>query len=313
MKSISIIVPIYNESEIIELFSSTLNDELNRINNIRFEIVFINNSSTDDTFFKIKKIKFKNHKYKIVDLSNYFGKEAAILAGLEIVTSDAYVVIDPDLEDPPALIKQMIDIWIVDKKDIVYTKKTYEDISILKKTLKKLFYIFLFSLVPKNQTINPNVGDFRLISRRVRDEILTFREKTRFFRNIVSLINLNSGTIEFERPKRIKGKSKSNLNFLFNYALDCLFSSEGKPLSLLTYVSFIMIFISLSLTILLIIKKIFGLGIILPGFTFVTVLLLTLFSLNFLFLSFIGEYCHRILREAKNRKHYIVNQIIDIE
>lgn len=310
MKSISIIVPIYNEEEIIGIFSNELNKVISKIRNYKFKVVFINNYSTDKTKEIIKKTSFEPNHFKIINLSNYFGKEAAILAGLENSESDAYIIMDPDLEDPPHLIERMLKLW-EDKNEIVLTKRTSEKLPIVKKILKKIFYKLIFSFVPKNQRINEDMGDFRLISKKVRNEVIQFREKIRFFRNIVSYINFKSTIINFDRPKRIKGESKSNYNFLINYAIDCFFSSEGKPLASLSYLSFGMILISFILIIFLIIKKIFDIGIVLPGFTFANVIMIMFFSLTFLILAVLAEYSHRIFKEIKNRKIYIIEEIID--
>ena len=214
MKSISIIVPIFNEEEIIELFSDELKKTINNLTNYKFKIIFVNNKSSDNTSEIINKISFSTHNLKIINLSNYFGKEAAILAGLENSESDAYIIIDPDLEDPPYLINNMISLW-EEKNEIVLTKRKSEELPLLKKFLKMIFYKFIISFVPNNQSISENIGDFRLISKKVRNEVILFREKIRFFRNIVSYINFKTSIIEFDRPKRIKGTSKSNYYFFF--------------------------------------------------------------------------------------------------
>ena len=308
MKSISIIVPIFNEEDVIEDFSRELKKEIEQLKSYKFNVIFINNKSTDSTKEIIKRISFNQNYFKIINLSNYFGKEAAILAGLENSESDAYIIMDPDLEDPPSLIKKMLQLW-ENKNEVVLTKRSSEQLPYFKKFLKKAFYKLIFSLVPRNQTIEENMGDFRLISKKVRNEVIQFREKIRFFRNIVSYINFKSETIEFERPIRTKGVSKSNYNFLFNYAVDCFFSSEGKPLASLSYLSLGMIFISFLLIVILILKKILNIGIVLPGFTFANVLIILLFSLTFLILAILAEYSHRIFKEIKNRKIYIIEEI----
>lgn len=310
MKSISIIVPIFNEEEVIEDFSRELKKEIDKLKDYKFKIIYVNNKSTDSTSKKIVELSYLPNYFKIINLSNYFGKEAAILAGLENSESDAYIIMDPDLEDPPNLLKKMLQLW-EDRNEIVLTKRKTEQLPFFKKFLKKIFYKLIFSFVPKNQTIDENMGDFRLISKKVRNEVIQFREKIRFFRNIVSFINFKSSIIEFDRPKREKGVSKSNYNFLINYAVDCFFSSEGKPLASLSYLSIGMILISFLLIIFLIIKKIFNIGIVLPGFTFANVLIILLFSLTYLILAVLAEYSHRIFKEIKNRKIYIIEEIID--
>ena len=304
---ISIVIPCFNEELIIEDFIDELHANISKLDE-SFEIIFVDNKSNDATINKIKKKLdiFKNAK--IICLTNYFGKESAILSGIDISKGDSCIIMDPDLEDPPSLINEMILEW---KKgyDVVYAVRKTIKTTFLKKLMRSVFYFLYEIFVDKNFTIPENTGDFRLLNKKIIEQLKSMRERTRFLRGLVSFIGAKQKSIEFDRPFRKKGKSKSSILFLIKYGFDALLSSTAGPASLITkfgIFSLSMIFIFL---LFILINKFFFNPY--EGFSFTIILILFLFSLNTIMIGIIGEYITRIYNEVKQRPNYIIEEIID--
>ncbi len=304
---ISIIVPCFNEQLIINEFITEINRVIRKIDH-DFEIIIIDNNSTDNTWNYIKSAKDEFSKFKFIKLSNYFGKEAAILAGVDSATGDAAIIMDPDLEDPPELIEKMIENW-KNGSDVVLTQRTSEKISITKKILKSFFYKILIFSSNDNEKIYSDSGDFRLIDKKILTELKKMRERTRFLRGLVSYIGYNQSIIKFDRPFRKKGESKSSYSFLYKYALDSLFSFSNVPISLITKCGFSLLFFILIFSIFLLFQKITGKPI--EGFTTVLLLIGLTSSFNIIAIGLVGEYVSRIYTEVKNRPSYIISETYD--
>ncbi|MDC1330608.1 glycosyltransferase family 2 protein [Pelagibacteraceae bacterium] len=302
---ISIIVPCYNEESIIEIFTNTLEKELDKLDD-KFELIFVDNNSTDNTFSLIKKTLSNNHRYKIIRLANYFGKESAILSGLDNATGESSIIMDPDLEDPPDLIPELIKKWKAGN-EVVFTIRKSEKLPTYKKILKFFFYkILVFSSADHNK-IYANSGDFRIIDKKIVEHIKTMRERTRFLRGLVNYIGYNQTFIEYERSFRKKGKSKSSINFLIKYGFDSLVSFSNVPISLVTKFGLILFILIIVFSIFLLIQRLFGTAI--EGFTTVLLFMGLLSSFNILALGIVGEYVSRIYSEVKGRPNYIIDRI----
>ena len=304
---ISIVIPCYNEELIIEDFIKELHLNLSKINE-NFEIIFIDNKSKDKTISKIKENLKILKNAKIICLTNYFGKESAILSGIDNCNGQSCIIMDPDLEDPPSLICDMIKEW---KKgfNVVYAVRKSIETTFLKKLMRSFFYFLYKIFVDKNFTIPENTGDFRLLDKKIIEQLKNMRERTRFLRGLVSFIGAKQKSIKFDRPFRKKGKSKSSVIFLIRYGFDALLSSTAGPASLITKLgifSLSMIFVFL---VFILINKFFFNPY--EGFSFTIILILFLFSLNTIMIGIIGEYVTRIYNEVKNRPNYIIDEIID--
>jgi len=303
---ISIIVICFDESEIINEFIIALSKEISKINE-KFEVIFVDNKSSDNTLEKIKNnIKlFKN--YKIISLSNYFGKESGILAGLDNSEGDSIIIMDPDLEDPPELIKDLIAKW-KEGYDVVYTTRNKVQLPFYKNILKKIFYKVFKIFSNQEFNIPSNTGDYRIIDKKIKNILTSMRERTRFLRGLISYIGFNQTGIFFDRPIRKKGKSKSSIGWLIKYGLDSLLSSTGAPVSIITRIGFFSLIFTSIFSIFIIINKLFFNPIL--GFSFTVLLVLFLFSFNTLLIGIIGEYIIRIYDEVKTRPNYIIEDII---
>ena len=212
---ISIIVTCFNESEIINDFILALSKEIIKINE-KFEIIFVDNKSRDGTLEIIKKNAGLFNNYKIISLSNYFGKESGILAGLDNSEGEAIIIIDPDLEDPPALIGSLIKKW-KEGYEVVYAKRNKVQLPFYKNILNKIFYKIFKMSTNQEFNIPSNTGDYRIIDKKIKNILTSMRERTRFLRGLISYIGFKQTGILFDRPIRKKGKSKSSMGFLIKY------------------------------------------------------------------------------------------------
>ena len=304
---ITIIIPCYNEKEIIKDFIDELYLNVKSLKD-DFEIIFIDNKSTDNTVDILKENieVFKN--YKLICLSNYFGKEAAILSGLDKASGDASIIMDPDLEDPPSLIQELIGKW-KEGNDVVYAQRKNTETTVLKKIMKKVFYFIFRSLVNKKFAIPENTGDYRLLDKKITIQIVSMRERNRFLRGLVSFIGHKQEGIEFDRPFRKKGNSKSSIKFLIKYGFDAILSSTSGPAGLITKFGIFSLLIVFIMSAFIIVNKVFGDPY--EGFSLTILLILFLFSLNTFMIGVIGEYVTRIYDEVKKRPNYIIEEIID--
>ena len=303
---ISIIVTCFNESEIINDFILVLNKEIIKINE-KFEIIFVDNKSRDGTLEIIKKNAGLFNNYKIISLSNYFGKESGILAGLDNSEGEAIIIIDPDLEDPPALIGSLIKKW-KEGYEVVYAKRNKVQLPFYKNILNKIFYKIFKMSTNQEFNIPSNTGDYRIIDKKIKNILTTMRERIRFLRGLISYIGFKQTGIMFDRPIRKKGKSKTSINWLIRYGMDSLLSSTGAPVSVITRIGLFSLFFTSILAIFIIINKLFFNPIL--GFSFTVLLILFLFSFNTLLIGIIGEYIIRVYDEVKIRPNYIIEDIV---
>jgi polyisoprenyl-phosphate glycosyltransferase len=304
---ISIVIPCFNEELIIEDFVKELQLELLKINET-FEIIFVDNKSKDKTINKLKDNLKIFDNAKILCLTNYFGKESAILSGIDHSKGQSCIIMDPDLEDPPSLINEMISEW---KKgfNVVYAVRKTIKTTFFKKIMRSVFYFLYQTLVDKNFIIPENTGDFRLIDKKIIEQLKSMRERTRFLRGLVSFIGAKQKSINFDRPFRKKGKSKSSIFFLIKYGFDALLSSTAGPASLITKFGIFSLSIIFIFLVFILVNKFFFNPY--EGFSFTVILILFLFSLNTIMIGIIGEYVTRIYNEVKQRPNYIIEEIID--
>ena len=303
---ISIIVTCFNESEIINDFILALNKEIIKINE-KFEIIFVDNKSRDGTLEIIKKNAGLFNNYKIISLSNYFGKESGILAGLDNSEGDAIIIIDPDLEDPPELIGSLIKKW-KEGYEVVYAKRNKVQLPFYKNILNKIFYKTFKMSTNQEFNIPSNTGDYRIIDKKIKNILTSMRERTRFLRGLISYIGFKQTGILFDRPIRKKGKSKSTVDFLVKYGIDALLSSTAAPVSVITKIGIFSLFSIIIFTLGVVILKIFFNPPL--GFSLTVLLILFLFSFNTLLIGIVGEYVTRIYDEVKTRPNYIIEDII---
>lgn len=301
---VSLIVPIYNEVEVLDNFFSEMEKVLLQVPSYHYEIIYVDDGSTDGTLKKLKDYAKRDKRIKIVSFSRNFGKEAAMMAGLRHCGGSCAVIMDADLQDPPELLLSFLEKW-EENYQMVYgirTDRTTD--SFLKKLTAKCFY-YCYNLISKNPIVS-DAGDYRLLDRKIIDILINMEEKSLFMKGLYGWIGFNSCGVNYSRPKRTAGKTKWNYWKLWNFALDGLTASSTLPLRIWTYVGLLIMLLSLFIYIPL---CIFGV----LYFSIFVFAILNLFSLQFVALGILGEYIGRVAADVKNRPLYLVQELINLE
>lgn len=300
----SLVIPVYNEEELIddlvprvvtavELFAGN------------YELLFIDDGSTDTTVEKLLHHRADNKKIKIASLSKNFGHQAAFTAGLELSTGDIVAMMDGDLQDPPELLSEMYRKIKTEGFDIVSGKRTGR-----KGHNQRNFYTFLFHLLFKNVAgieNMENAGNFSMMTREALKALLSLKEKVRYMPGLRSFIGFNQGTVEFVREDRLQGEPKMNLSKLFSLASDAIFSFSRFPIRLCLYLGTIGTLVFMLAGIYVLIEKILGLALL--GWSSTLLSLYFLGSIQLIFLGIVGEYVFRIYKESQNRPIYFIKKI----
>ncbi len=304
---LSVVVPVYNEQEVLLEFYDRLTNVLNNINTENWEIVFVNDGSTDHSLDILISLKRKNQRIAIVDLSRNFGKEIALTAGLDYASGDAVVVIDADLQDPPELIPEFVAAWL-EGYDVVYGKRMKRE----GETFMKKLTAFLFYRVLQRASsikIPEDTGDFRLLSRRAVDALRELREHHRFMKGLFAWIGFPQKSILYKRDPRFAGSTKWNYWRLWNLAIEGITSFTIGPLKIATYLGLTTAAFSFVYGSYIIIRTLlYGRDV--PGYPSLVVIILFLGGIQLIALGVIGEYLGRVFNETKNRPLYLVNQFL---
>ena len=303
---ISIVVPAYNEEEVLTEFHETVDKTLSKLA-VDLEIVYVNDGSTDATLDIINTLRANDERITLIDLSRNFGKEIALSAGLHKAAGDAVVVIDADLQDPPELIPELIKEW-QNGYDVVYAKRTVRDgESILKKSTAHFFHR-LIQRVGKF-SIPADTGDFRILSRRAVNALNTFKEHHRFMKGLFAWIGFKQKAVHYKRDPRRAGKSKWSYWRLWNFALDGITSFTIAPLKISTYVGTITALSAFGYGIYMVIETLLH-GNEVPGYPSLIVIILMLGGIQLVAIGILGEYLGRIFNETKQRPLYFINEYL---
>lgn len=303
---LSMVVPVFNESETVSLFIDSVSSVFNNESSIELEIIFINDGSTDDTLPRLLELQSVDSRIKIVDLSRNFGKEAALTAGLKICTGHIVVPIDVDLQDPPQLIPEMIEKWR-EGYEVVLGRRTDRDSdSWAKRSSANWFYRVHNKMA--SSKIPENVGDFRLMDRCVVEALKELPESRRFMKGLFAWVGFKTTYIDYARPQRSAGTSKFNGWKLWNFALEGITSFSTDPLKIWTYLGLIFSSISFLLAIFIALKVIVY-GIDVPGYASIMVAVTFLGGLQLIGIGILGEYLGRTYIESKRRPVFLVRQV----
>lgn len=309
MIKLSIVVPCHNEEEVLsdsyqtlkEIIDSLLRDK--KISN--YEIVFVNNGSTDNTLKEMIKIQEKDSSTVIVDLRNNYGYQGSITAGLFYSTGDAVITIDADLQDDPYKIPEMIDLYNQGFEMVLGVRTKRDTDSFFKKHASQMYYKILEKLGVKSVY---NHGDFRLLSRALVEDFKNMPERNRYIRGMVLTLESRYATVYYERAERKKGRTKFNLTALMSLAIDGITSFTSYPIRLVTTFGFITFILSIiGLGYVLFEKLIRGVNV--PGWAFLSVVLLFFGGIQSLFIGIVGEYIAKTYMEAKKRPLFLVRKV----
>ena len=306
---ISIIVSVYNEEDSLDIFFKTIRQTMEQKKDYLYEIVCVDDGSTDDTFQLLQKYAQDDFRIKVLKFSRNFGKEYGLMAGLKYCAGRAAVPIDVDLQDPPELILQFIEKW-EDGYDMVYgIRNDRASDTWLKRLTAKLFYK-TYNLMTRSP-IPYNAGDYRLIDRKIIDTILELSERNIFMKGIFGWTGFKSCGIKYVRQKRIAGVSKWNYWKLWNFALDGITASTTLPLRIWTYLGSMLSFLGLLYALYIIIRTItYGADV--PGYASLLVFILLVGGVQMIILGILGEYIGRIFIEVKRRPLYIVEKKVNL-
>lgn len=309
MKTITILTPMYNEQENILQFYKEVNTVIKSLDKkYEFEFIFINDGSRDSSLEEVIKLQLTDDRVKFVDLSRNYGKEVAMLAGMDYSSGDAVIIMDSDLQHPPKVIPTMIEEWEKGYHDVYGKRVSRHGESFLKKKTSNLYYKILGSL--SEEPVLPNVGDFRLLDRLCIDSITQMRETQRYTKGLYMWVGFNKKEIEFEANERFAGETKWQFKSLLKLAIDGIISNSTVPLRIAFYIGtllslsgfFYMIYTFIS-------ALVFGNDV--AGYPTIVILILLASGVQLLFLSIIGEYVGKIFMEVKNRPVYFIKEFSD--
>ena len=304
-KLVTILVPAYNEQEVLHLLYDRLEKLMNENTNYDFEVLLINDGSKDKTFEIMQELREKDKRFCYLNLSRNFGKETAMIAGLDYCKGDAVVIIDADLQDPPELIPEMIKYWEEGYDDVYAKRKSREGETWLKKFTSKMYYRVLQGFT--RIEIQKDTGDFRLLDRRCVEALKSMRENQRYTKGLFSIIGYNKKEILYDRDPRAAGQTKWNYGKLIDLSIDGITSFTTSPLRWAALIGCGVSVIGFIYMIYIIIKTIVT-GIDVPGYASLMVVILFLGGIQLIFLGIIGEYLGRTFNESKHRPLYFVER-----
>jgi glycosyltransferase involved in cell wall biosynthesis len=305
MKRVSLLIPAYNEEETIPLLYNELNKVIDKISGYEFEILFVNDGSSDNTLNILRNLRQRDTRVNYISFSRNFGKETAMAAGFDYVTGDSTVILDADLQDPPELIKEMIYYWEKGYDDVYAKRRSREGETWFKKFTSAAFYKLLRKMT--KIPIQEDTGDFRLLDRRAIESLKKLREKQRYTKGMFSWIGFNKKEILFDRKPRAAGKTKWNYLKLFNLALEGVTSFTTSPLRISTILGILVSVFSIVYMFIVLIKSLIWKDPV-QGYPSMMVTILFLGGVQLVCLGIIGEYVGRIFNETKYRPLYIIDE-----
>ena len=309
-KLITILVPAYNEQEVLHLLYDRLVKLMNENTGYDFEILLVNDGSKDKTFEIMQELREKDKRFCYLNLSRNFGKETAMIAGLDYCKGDAVVIIDADLQDPPELIPEMIKYWEEGYDDVYAKRKSREGETWLKKFTSKMYYKVLQGFT--RIEIQKDTGDFRLLDRRCVEALKSMRENQRYTKGLFSIIGYNKKEILYDRDPRAAGQTKWNYGKLIDLSIDGITSFTTSPLRWAAILGIMISGVAFIYMIYIIIKTL-ATGIDVPGYASLMVVILFLGGIQLIFLGIIGEYLGRTFNESKHRPLYFIERYNETE
>ncbi len=305
MKKISVIIPAYNEEESLPILYDRMKKLMDSMNNYEFEILFINDGSKDNTIDKIKQMRIADNRICYVDFSRNFGKEIAMIAGLDYAKGDCVIFMDADLQDPPELIPELVKYWEEGYDDVYAKRRSRKGETWLKKFTSKMYYKLLQKLTKVE--IQKDTGDFRLLDRRCVNALKMLRESQRNTKSMFSWIGYKKKEVLYDRDPRVAGSTKWNYLKLIDLAIDGITSFTIAPLKFSTLVA-IPTFMMLFIYFIYVIIKCFVVDQPIQAFQAIILLILFFSGVQILLFGIVGEYLGRIFNETKNRPLYLVNE-----
>lgn len=305
-KLITYIFPIYNEQGNISLLYKTMTSLLEENKSYNYEIIFINDGSRDKSLELLLDISKLDQRVTVIDFSRNFGHQIAVTAGLDYAQGDAVIIMDSDMQDPPIVSFELIKKW-EEGYDVVYAQRRSRKDTFFKRFTANMFYRTLQKLADIN--IPRNTGDFRLMDKKVVDELKKFREHNRFLRGMVSFVGFKQTAVQFDRDERYAGETGYPLKKMIKFAADGIFSFSTVPLKFIASMGYFVAALSLLGILYAIAMKIFFPSITIEGWTFIVISILFIGGIQLIMLGVLGSYIGRIYTESQNRPLYSINNI----
>lgn len=304
---LSIVIPVYNEENNINILLSTI---LPIVDSYKYEIIFVNDGSKDKTAEVIKGFAKDNKNIKLVTFNRNFGHQMALVAGYQICNGDCVITMDADMQDPPSIIPEMVTMW-QKGTEIVYAKRKQREVdSFFKRKTAEWFYSFMSQL--SDSRIPENVGDFRLIDRKVVNFLKSLPEHSPFLRGLVAWTGYKEGFVYFVREKRHSGTTHYSIPKMINFALDGITSFSAKPLRTASYLGFLTASVGFLGMLYGIIGKLFLPIPFVTGWTGLFVAIMFFGGVQLMTIGIIGEYIGKIYIEVLNRPHYIIKEKVNL-
>jgi len=302
---ISVIVPCYNESEAIQHFYESIISLFGALPQVRFEVVLVDDGSTDDTLQKLTAIVGVDDRFRVIELSRNFGKEAALTAAIDHARGDAIIPMDADLQDPPALVQDMIAEWQGGAEVVLARRVDRQSDSFLKRSTASMFYRLHNRL--STIKIPEDVGDFRLMDRVVVEALRSLPERQRFMKGLFAWVGFKTVTVDYTRQARAAGTTKFSGWKLWNFAIEGITSFSAAPLKIWTYLGGVGAIAALSYALFIVIRTVIN-GVSVPGYASLFVAVLFFGSVQLIGIGVLGEYIGRIYMESKARPTYLVRR-----
>ena len=304
MDKISIIIPCFNEQETIPYLKNELYKVLNSMNDVEFEIIMVDNCSTDNTLSMMKDLKASDNRFHYISFSKNFGKDSSMYAGLKASTGDYVVIMDADGQDPPELISDMYKILKNEDFDIVAAyRENRKGEPFLRSVFAKWFYNLMNKISDSNM-VN-GARDFRLMKRKVVDAVISLEESQRFTKGIFSWVGFKTKWISFKNKERVAGKTKLPMSSAFAYAIRGIVSFSTAPLFIASIIGFIFCIGSFIYFIITVVKQLIFKEAV-AGYASMMSVILFCFGLTFMLLGIVGQYLAQMYLEIKHRPKYIV-------
>ncbi len=300
---ISILVPCYNEEAVLGRLYDRLSSVINKKQGYDFEFLFVNDGSTDGTLTIMQELRQRDSRVSYVDLSRNFGKEAAMMAGIDYLTGDAAIIMDADLQDSPELIPEMIGWWEKGYDDVSARRRSRAGESFFKKWSSHAFYRILQKL--SDIPIQPDVGDFRLLDRQCLNALRMLRESQRYTKGMFSWLGFRKKEILFDRPPRAAGKTKWNYWKLVNLAIEGITSFTIAPLRIASLMGCLLSIAAMAYMLFIVVRTLIW-GNPVAGYPSLIAVILFIGGVQLLFMGIMGEYLGRIFNESKGRPLYLV-------
>jgi glycosyltransferase involved in cell wall biosynthesis len=302
---VSIVTPFYDEGEGVKHFYQVIAQTMGNLSDFDFEIICVDDGSRDNTLEQLIAISKTDPRVSVLEFSRNFGKEAAMTAGIDATSGDCVIPIDADLQDPPALIAEMLQKWQEGAEVVLAKRVDRSSDSYAKRTTAVMFYRLHNAL--SHLQIPENVGDYRLMDRVVVDALKQLPERQRFMKGLFAWVGFKTVTIEYSRDARLVGETKFSGWKLWNFAIEGITSFSLMPLKIWIYVGLAgALFAFLYATFIILRTLIFGID--LPGYASLLVVTLFFGSLQLISLGVIGEYIGRIYFESKQRPLYLIRK-----